>query len=447
MSSSASEGSGRTLEVLVQGLDGEASPPALPAGGGEALRIPHAVPGDRLLVQATGESRGRILEILEPSPDRVEPPCLLSRTCGNCPWMSVSLAAQRRAREELVYRWIEEETSLARPEIPEALSLRTVGDGLAYRSRARFQAGLEGRVLGFHLRRGPRVVEVARCPLLSAPLDRLYRSLRRALRSRPVPDLTGFEVVSAADGGGESAGTVFLNPRDRAPSYAIEVARRLLRSVDGLVGVAWQGGAAGRTRVEVPVGPADSTLGGRVAVRREAGAFSQVNDGANALLVEEILRAAGPTAGRVLELHSGSGNLSLPLAAAGHDVSAVETDPVAHSALEASSREIRGGRGAFRAVRGDAGRVLALAADRGERFDVVVLDPPRSGAGPLATDLLRLGAQRLVLVSCRPRGLARDLVPLLRGGYRLSRIVPIDFFPHTRHVEAVARLDRCGRAS
>jgi 23S rRNA (uracil1939-C5)-methyltransferase len=442
MSSRPRDRLGRAVEVLVQGLDGEASPRARPVGGGAELRVPHGVPGDRLLVREAGGGWARILEILDPSPDRVEPPCVLSRTCGNCPWMSVSLAAQRRAREDLVYRWIEKEAGVPRGEIPEALGLHAVGEGLGYRSRARFQAGLGGKLLGFHLRRGPRVLEVLSCPLLSPPLDSLFRSLRRVLSARPVPDLTGLEVVSAAGEEGAAEGAVLLNPRDRAPEEASELAARLLAEVPGLAGVAWQGGSSGRPWVDAAVGPADASLGGPVAVRREAGAFSQVNDGANALLVEEVLRALATAPLRLLELHAGSGNLSLPLAAAGHDLLSVESQPRALAALKISARDLPEGSGPLRALREDAGRALARAADDGTRFDAALLDPPRSGVGKLAADLLRLGPARLVLVSCRPPALARDLVPLLHGGYRLSRVVPIDFFPHTRHVEAVVRLDR-----
>jgi 23S rRNA (uracil1939-C5)-methyltransferase len=447
MSGRDPERRGSVVELLVEELDGESAPTGRRRGGGERLRVPHGVPGDRLLARPVEPGRAALLEVLEPSPDRVDPPCLLSRTCGNCPWMSVSLERQRRLREGLVYRWLEEEIGLGREEIPEALSIRSAGDGLGYRSRARFQVGLGGRLIGFHLRRGPRVVEVPDCPLLSRTLARLYRGARRVLTREPVRDLTGFELVCADGGKRAGQGALLLNPRDRAPAGAASLAARLVAALPLLTGVAWQGGSTGRTWVETRVGPADESLGEKVLVRKEVTSFSQVNDAANALLVEEVLRALAPAPRRVLELHAGSGNLSLPLAAAGHELLSVETHPAATAALEATVRGAPGLEGSLRVAREDAGRVLARAKGAGEPFDAVVLDPPRSGAGRLTADLLRLGAGRIVLVSCRPRTLARDLVPLIRGGYRLARVAPLDFFPHTRHVEAVVRLDRGMRAT
>jgi 23S rRNA (uracil1939-C5)-methyltransferase len=362
--------------------------------------------------------------------------------------MSVSLEAQRRAREELVYRWLAEHAGVARGEIAEARPLRFAGGGLRYRSRARFQAGLDGRALGFHRIESHRVVEVRDCPLLAPPLLALYREVRERLLAAPVSDLTGLELLVAASGEEEGRGVVFLNPRDRAPARAGELAATLLDGVSGLVGVLWQGGTAGRSWIRVPVGPADSSAGPAVVARRDGRCFSQVNDGANALLLEEVLSllAIGPR--RVLELFAGSGNLTLPLAAAGHAVRAVESDPAAIDVLRASwpSRGHAGSAGSVEAVADDAVLALAQEARSGARWDAVLLDPPRSGWARMTRDLLRLLPPQIVAVSCRPQVLARDLRPLVEAGYRIERVTPLDFFPQTRHTEVVVGLRHRGGA-
>lgn len=431
-----------TFEVVVGPLDEQAAPLAVARHRGKPVRVPHGVPGDRLQVRQTEPGWASVVEILEPSPDRVAPPCPHVNACGNCPWMSVAPAAQRRARERLVYEYLERHGVARRSAIPEARSLRAAGSDLGYRTRARFQVGSEGRAIGFHRRHAPRVVDITRCPLLSLPLAALYRDLRRILLDEPVPDLTGLELMVAGSGPSAGEGVAFLNPRDRAPAGADGTARRLLEAVPALAGVAWPGGGRGRTWLEVPVGPAAPGAGPMVMVRREAGTFSQVHDRANALLVEEVLRALAPPPRRILELYAGSGNLSLPLVAAGHRVRAVETDARAVAAMVAARPAEAPG--SLEGEVTDAGKALRRATAGDERWGAVLLDPPRSGFGRLAGDLLRLRPARLVAVSCRPGVLARDLPPLIEGGYRLTRVVPLDFFPHTPHLEVVVRLDLVG---
>jgi 23S rRNA (uracil1939-C5)-methyltransferase len=439
---SATTSDAGTFEVVVDPLDDRAAPPARPRHGGEPVRVPHGVPGDRLLVRRTEPGWAAMVEILAPSPDRVDAPCPHADTCGNCPWMSIAPAAQRRARERLVYACLERQGVTRRSEIPGACALRTAGPDLGYRTRARFQVGERGRAIGFHRRHAPRVVDIARCPLLAPPLAALYRDLRRVLQDEPVPDLTGLELMVAGSGPMAGEGVAFLNPRDRAPAGAGGLARGLLDAVPALAGVAWPGGGRGRTWLEVPVGPADPGAGPTVSVRREAGTFSQVHDRANTLLVQEVLRALAPPPRRILELYAGSGNLSLPLVAAGHRVRAVETDARAVAAMGAARPAEAPD--ALEVEASDAGKALRRAATGDENWNAVLLDPPRSGFGRLAGDLLRLRPARLVAVSCRPGILARDLPPLIEGGYRVTRVVPLDFFPHTPHLEVVVRLDLAG---
>jgi 23S rRNA (uracil1939-C5)-methyltransferase len=178
----------------------------------------------------------------------------------------------------------------------------------------------------------------------------------------------------------------------------------------------------------------------------------QANRAANALLVEEALRllAPGPD-DRVLELFSGAGNFTAPLAARARTVAAIEA---AGPALDLARADLAAANVRFYA--GDALPVAAaLGRERGEgaapgrergrgapRFELALLDPPREGAkgaGPLLRDL---GVARAVYVSCDPATLARDLGAAAGAGFRVAAVRPVDMFPQTHHVEAVALLER-----
>jgi 23S rRNA (uracil1939-C5)-methyltransferase len=170
-------------------------------------------------------------------------------------------------------------------------------------------------------------------------------------------------------------------------------------------------------------------------LRVRAPGFTQVNDGANRLLIEQVLHGVAPRPGlRVLDLYAGAGNLSFPLRRAGALVTAVEQDNAA--AADARAQGEREPGTPLRVLAMAAERAVQQLAEAGEQFDAVVLDPPRSGAASCVASLLRIAAPRLVYVSCDPSTLARDLRQLSTA-YRVDSAQPIDFFPHTYHVETV----------
>jgi 23S rRNA (uracil1939-C5)-methyltransferase len=178
------------------------------------------------------------------------------------------------------------------------------------------------------------------------------------------------------------------------------------------------------------VTPADD-----VAVALPAGAFSQVNPLANRMLVQVVLDLAGTGPhDRILELHAGAGNLTLPLASRAGSIIAVEQYPAAAAAAIENTRGLENVEVRLASAAEAVNSVLAA----NERVDVVVLDPPRGGAAEVVKGLLRLAPQRIVYVSCNPTTLARDLVRLAPR-YRIETVQPIDMFPHTYHVESVVR--------
>ncbi len=170
--------------------------------------------------------------------------------------------------------------------------------------------------------------------------------------------------------------------------------------------------------------------------------FYQVNPTQTEILYAKAREFAALGGGeRVLDAYCGTGTIGLSMAHAAREVVGVEVnrDAVADARENATRNGIENA--VFHAA--DAGQFMRAAAEAGERFDVVVTDPPRAGCSRAFLDsLLHLSPAKIVYVSCNPETLARDLYTLKRGGYKIGKIQPVDLFPFTSHVECVAELTR-----
>ena len=180
---------------------------------------------------------------------------------------------------------------------------------------------------------------------------------------------------------------------------------------------------------------------GDLTLRHDADAFAQINPEGNRKLVDELLSwDAFEKRDSVLEIYAGAGNLTLPMARRVRRVTAVEAG---WRLVRNGKRNARdNGLDNVRWLRQDAGRAVDELVRQDRRFTTVVLNPPRAGAKEVAPKLAALGARRILYVSCNPATLARDLRQLTDQGFTLRRVRPVDLFPQTFHVEALAELIR-----
>jgi 23S rRNA (uracil1939-C5)-methyltransferase len=400
-------------------------PAALSHLGGQVVFVALAAPGDRVRARIVARRRGylqaEVEQVLAAGSARAVPGCPAFPECGGCQWQHVTPPAQHAAKRAVV---AEQLARLARLRTAEVLPALTADDW-AYRARITLAA--EGRRLGYHRAASHRLVEIGGCPIADPVVSahvRAARELAAQLRTA-VERLT----IAAAPGG-----VVFVARLRRG---AVEADRRAAEtllverpSVRGIVLLgAGQRLVLGDVCVRVVLEPG-------LDVEVPADVFTQVNPAGNRLLVATALAFAGAGPGsRVLDLYAGAGNFALPLARRGARVHAIE-----RSALAVDVGRLNAHRLGLdvRLEHGDV--AAALAREPVGAADVVVLDPPRRGAGDAIAALGRLRAPRLVYVSCDPATLARDVGALLAGGYRLGRIQPIDLFPQTYHVETVTEL-------
>jgi tRNA/tmRNA/rRNA uracil-C5-methylase (TrmA/RlmC/RlmD family) len=381
------------------GQDGE--------GGGRVVFVRHALPGERVrarVTQATARfARADAVEILEPSPDRVPPPCPHARPggCGGCDWQHASLPAQRALKATVIRQQLRRIAGIDRDVIVEPVD----GDagGLGWRTRVRFAVRKDGTA-GLRQHRSHAIVPVQHCPIGHDLVNDSGAARERWRGARSVE-------VAAAPGPGQDgqAGQVTVladGALARGPQFLERHA----------AGRAWRTGAA---------------------------TFWQVHPGAATTLAAAVLDAVRPAPGdTVLDLYCGAGLFAGVLAdAVGPDgtVIGIEADT---GAVRDARRNLRSTPWA-RIHKGDAAAMLGRYGVSGA--SLAVLDPPRTGADRAVTDILAAAGpsgplQRIAYVSCDPATLARDLAIFGQHGWDLTGLRAFDMFPMTHHVECLAVL-------
>ena len=433
--------------------------------GTRSLFVPFTAPGDRVEVEpvaGAGAAHARLRRLLTAGPDRVVPPCPhfgepleggereaaaapepegpADRGCGGCEWLHLAyraqLAAKARSLAETLRR-IGRLDAAGAPLLPPIES----PSPLRYRSRAKFHLDRRSGRLAFFRRRSHEPVRLRECWLLEPALDALRERMGPALgRVRLAPRQVALE-WSERDG----RGSAWLDLGEPTPA-ARERAGRLLGEVPGLQGLVLSGAEGAPALAGDPVLRHQRAPGEAGTARSRPDVFRQANRLANARLVGATLDLLRPEGEDVLELFCGSGNFTVPLARRARGVWAVEAQGPALDLARLDLEEDPAAGGRARLFAGDAlAMARAFARERGpaaRRFGAVLLDPPREGARGLGPLLRDLAAPRAVYVSCDPATLARDLRGCVEAGYRVAAVQPVDMFPQTHHVEAVALLER-----
>ncbi|HVE82219.1 MAG TPA: methyltransferase domain-containing protein [Myxococcales bacterium] len=394
-----------------------------------------ALPGERVRVRVREEGRvlrGELLEVLvASSARRVPDACPLADRCGGCDWLNLDEDAQLAAKKEIVLSALEHLGGIPRTAY-QARGIRAVAPAMGYRRRAVLHPGKEG--LGYFGRRSHTHVQVDRCPALVRGAQGMPGELAQALQ----PILRDISEVHLLEAGGKTSFFVHLRRGLKARHRtAVEQAVKNSKA-RGAVILSFDGN---RQTVGDPVLREDAPMAPNVSLRLRPDCFAQAHAGANHALVKAVLELSALTGKeRLLELFCGNGNLTFALAGASADVVAVEAQVVSLDLACAAAGEAKVTNVRF--VLGNAGKVVPRMAKCGERFDVLVADPPRTGAAGIAAWAEVLEVKRVVYVACDPGALARDARELNARGFRPKALELVELFPQTHHVEAVMSFER-----
>ncbi len=383
---------------------------------GKVIFVPYAIPGEEALVEMVEDkgryARGRVVEILSPSPHRVTPPCphFGPGKCGGCQWQHIAYQAQLEFKAAVVGNQL---ARLGR--LPDVSVKRLIPSASPwhYRNHVQFSVGDDGR-LGFVATTGRRVETIEACYLLHPLLEELFAALDLEL-----PGLARLSLRAGVNTGDQMM--IFETHDDLPPALEsdLPVSCVLLLS-DG-----------------TPVNLIGSNHITEVVAERRfrisAASFFQVNTAAAEELVRvvgEYLAPAGDET--LLDAYCGVGTFALSLADKVGYVIGIEEDAGAVADARLNVAELTN-------VEFIEGSVEAFLPQLDRPIDLAVLDPPRQGCKPEAlAALIELAPRRIVYVSCDPATLARDARKLAGGGYQLVEVQPVDMFPQTYHIESVA---------
>lgn len=377
---------GQEVEVYTEDIGYEGQ--AVGRIDGQVVFIDYAIPGEKVRValerRAKGLWFGRAIEVLEASPERVEPRCRYYGVCGGCQWQHIDYDAQLRLKTKIV---VDQMRKVGRFSEPPVLETTPSPAPYFYRNQIRLTVNSEGNP-GFARRRSHEQVDIEECVVAQPGINRRLAKLQGKAPPGPISlrasQVTG-ETLLEHEGGEEQV-------------YHEEVGGRRFR------------------------------ISGQ--------SFFQINTHTAEIIVEETRkRLELSSEDRLLDVYAGVGLFAAILGSEVSEVVAIEESASAVRDAMLNTLHLTNAR----FYQGKAEGVLASL--KGRPFDAAIVDPPRAGLKPPVIDyLLRKPAGRLVYVSCDPSTLARDLRLLAEGGYELVDVQPIDQFPQTYHVECVAGL-------
>jgi 23S rRNA (uracil1939-C5)-methyltransferase len=405
--------------------------PTAPAHGGAAVArddgkvwlVNYALPDEVVEAEPRGRQGGVAVaaatRVIEPSPHRVAAPCPYFGECGGCQLQHAAYSYQLALKRQVV----DEAWSRAGLRLPPDTPVLGMEEPWRYRIRGEFEAISHSGTwrFGFHRLRSHSVLPIDTCPIHDLRIEQALPAFAQAANELELKDLQNLLLTVEPTGKGLLWRLRHRGPEPKWPrqAFAHRVAELLADQVlldDAMSLEFWD-----------------------LTFRARSDTFVQTNYRQMLVLYQTALdMLSASSADRVLDLYAGIGTLSVSVARDAASVTAIEENPHAVQLGRLNAR--------INSARVDylPGKVeTALRQVRLGQYQAAILDPPRAGCEPAAIgELIRLGVDKLVYVSCEPSTHARDLVALVRGGYRVRRAAIVDMFPQTYHIESVALLQR-----
>ena len=393
----------------------------------------------------------KIVEIIEPSPDRVKAPCIYFGKCGGCQLQHLSYEGQLKWKENMVKNVMKRIGKIDAPVLP----VKGMQDPWNYRNKSQipFSMTETGPIAGFYKSKTHEIVDMERCLIQVGEADAIMANLKKELSEigiQPYNEeshqgMLRHVVVRKGRATGEVM-VVLVTNKHKFPQKeaAIEVIRKLVPNVTSIVQ------NINIEKTNVIMGNETYTLWGKDTIEDTIGgvrfeisarSFYQVNPVQTEVLYKQALDYAQLKGDEtVIDAYCGIGTISLFLAEKAKQVMGVE---IVEQAIEDAKRnaELNGYKNTYFEA-GPAEEVIPRWYADGKEADVLVVDPPRKGCDEaLLQTIIEHKPNRVVYVSCNPATLARDLRILEDGGYKTVEIQPVDMFPQSTHCEAVAWLD------
>ncbi|MGB3211698.1 MAG: class I SAM-dependent RNA methyltransferase [Desulforhopalus sp.] len=425
---------------------------------GQVALVRHVLPNEKVIINIEEAKKnylfGTLQQILEGHPSRIIPPCKYYRHCGGCDLQHCNYVTQVALKnsvvEELLQRQsreaVRESVHLLAPPLPSPSEF-------AYRQRIRLQVGNRG-VVGFRRFHSHDIIPIDACLLAGESINRAITALQKHEDGGRLCELSTEVELQLNPQSGKTV-CIFHFSRKIRPADA-ESAKRLCRDTVSIERIFFIGtdfpitgpySEFSHTKHEktdnkfVVDYPATEANTRPLSLSWEAGGFCQVNLDQNIQLIETVINFCQlEKTDTVLDLYCGMGNFAIPLARLAKNVFGIEGQASAIRSARINAAEDGQTNTCF--LKSPVHNGCVELAQKNQRFDCVLIDPPRQGAPDLADHLAAITTKRLVYISCDPATLCRDLAALTEQGFIIKKIQPVDMFPQTHHVETVVLLEK-----
>lgn len=408
---------------------------------GKVIFVPYTIPGERVIAEIGREKKDYaeafLREIKEVSPLRRRPFCNLFGRCGGCHYQHMAYEEQLRIKEQMFKEFL---APLLTEDSPcKIYSFFPSPEERGYRLRAQLKGARKAgkQVLGFYERKSHQIVEIKECPLLHPLANLILQGVRDCLEKDKGLIIKNLEVQVSPE---EGQGIVSLQGEGEDNSFEMFISRLSghLPQLKGLIVKGEKNYTRGETTLKYqwPGAPGMKNILGQASYD----SFMQVNVKVNRELIKMVLDWAGLEGKeRVLDLFCGIGNFTLPLGQIAQEVWGIDAN--ASAIAMARHNALNNGLKNCHFILGSAEEELVKLKKKKEGINVVVLDPPRAGAGKKLLKLVvELQPKKIIYVSCEPPTLVRDLKLLHSWGFELQKIQALDMFPQTYHFEVIASL-------
>lgn len=424
---------------------------------GFTVFVPDGIVGETITTKIVkvekNYSIGKILSILKPSENRVEPICKIYKKCGGCNVQHINYEGQLSFKRQRVQDAVTRIGKLENITVKEVLGM---DNPYRYRNKVQLPIGdLNGETLvGFYAPRSHEIIDMETCYIQDEVADKVVKLLRQWIKKYKIEiynEQTGTGVIRhimirRAFKTGELMIVLVTNTLEF--NYKQEFVDLILNNVDKVSSIIQN---VNRKNTNIVLGDLCKTIWGKDTITDYIGEFKfnispqsffQVNPIQTEILYKKALEFANLDGTQtVFDAYCGAGTISLFLAQGAKKVYGVEIVPeaIANAIENADNNNITNAE----FIVGEAEKVIPDLIEKGIKADVVVVDPPRKGCDPeLLNAIAKMSPPRIVYVSCDPGTLARDLGILKELGYTTKEIQPVDMFPQTAHVETVVLLNR-----
>jgi 23S rRNA (uracil1939-C5)-methyltransferase len=382
-----------------------------------AVFVPFGLPGERIRVKLTEEkknfARGEIVEILEPSPDRIEAKCIHFGKCGGCHYQNLRYEKQLQAKTDILIDQLKRIGKIDNPPVQQMVACPTPWN---YRNHLQFHLTEDGK-LGFVSHQGLGVREISECHLPEPSINELWPQLE-------FEPGTNIDRVSLRAGAEDDLMLVLESESPETPELEIEAGISVTHVYEGNTVV-----IAGSDHILMHVLDRDFKV--------SAASFFQVNTPMAEKMVQHLMTNLPITQSTtLLDVYCGVGLFSAYLAPKCKSVIGIESS-------ESSCEDFTVNLDEFDNVELYEGTAEDVMPHLEAKPDIVLVDPPRAGLDKAVVDgILNLSPRVIAYVSCDPSTLARDAARLINGGYHLKDVTPFDLFPQTYHIESISMFER-----